>query len=121
MMQVEVLLYEGCDELDAIGPYEVMAGVGAATGRFDVRLVTHGGVETVTGSHGVRIEAHAPLSAAPDLLIVPGGGWNDRRPAGAGPRSRTARCRARSQRPTPPDRLSRPSAPARCWLRPRGC
>lgn len=82
-MKIEVLLYDGCDELDVIGPYEVLEAVGAATGRFEVRLVALAGTESVTGSHGARIQAHAALSEAPDVLIVPGGGWNDRRPQGA--------------------------------------
>ena len=45
---------------------------------------------------------HGVLSDVPGLLIVPGGGWNDRGPAG-GPRARprVASCRARSRRGTP--------------------
>jgi transcriptional regulator GlxA family with amidase domain len=82
-MKIEILLYEGCDELDALGPYEVLAGVGAHSGRFDVQLVSAGSAGTVTAANGARIVAHGPLSATADLLIVPGGGWNDRRSEGA--------------------------------------
>jgi len=78
-MRIEIALYDGFDELDAIGPFEVLAGVGP----FDVALVTLGAARTVTAAHGARIEAHATLADRPDLLVVPGGGWNDRRPAGA--------------------------------------
>src|ERR1700729_2399293 len=82
-MKIEILLYEGFDELDAIGPYEVLAGAGARSGRFDVQLVTAGPAGTVTASNGALIVAHGSMSDAADLLIVPGGGWNDRRSEGA--------------------------------------
>ena len=35
-MQTEILIFDGIDELDALGPYEVLAEAG-----FDVALVTH--------------------------------------------------------------------------------
>ena len=82
-MNIEILLYDGVDELDAIGPYEVLSGAGAATGRLDVRLVTATDVTTVTASHGALIKPHGTLSDAADLLIIPGGGWNDRSAEGA--------------------------------------
>jgi transcriptional regulator GlxA family with amidase domain len=53
------------------------------TGRFDVRLVTLTECDNITASHGAQIRPHGVLSESPDLLIVPGGGWNDRRPQGA--------------------------------------
>jgi transcriptional regulator GlxA family with amidase domain len=76
-MTIDVLVFDGVDELDALGPYEVFANAGE-----DVALVTLGGARTVTGAHGLRFEATAaPRDAG--LLVVPGGGWNDRAPAGA--------------------------------------
>jgi transcriptional regulator GlxA family with amidase domain len=74
-MKIEILLYEGCDELDVFGPYEVLAGAGAHSGRLDVRLVTVDSEATITASHGAQIIPHGPISDAPDLLVVPGGGW----------------------------------------------
>jgi transcriptional regulator GlxA family with amidase domain len=82
-MNIEVVLYDGCDELDAFGPFEVLAGAGEATGRFSVRLVTLAERDLITASHGAQIRPHGVLSESPDLLIVPGGGWNDRSPQGA--------------------------------------
>lgn len=82
-MKIEVMLYEGCDELDVFGPYEVLAAAGAATGRFGVRLVTVTQCTAITGSHGARIVPHGVLSDEIDLLIVPGGGWNSRAQNGA--------------------------------------
>src|SRR4051812_783278 len=77
-MQTEILLYDGFDELDAIGPYEVLAN-----GGFEPRFVTLVGADQVTASHGARVAVDGALSEAPDLLVVPGGGWGDRAPAGA--------------------------------------
>jgi transcriptional regulator GlxA family with amidase domain len=82
-MKIEILLYEGFDELDALGPYEVLAGAGAHSGRLDVKLVTAGPATTITASHGARIVAHGSMSEAADLLVVPGGGWTDGRIPGA--------------------------------------
>ncbi|MGA2929290.1 MAG: DJ-1/PfpI family protein [Solirubrobacteraceae bacterium] len=84
-MKIDLLLYDGFDELDAIGPYEVLAGAGAgaASGHWDVRLATEREVATITAAHGTRIQPHGVLSDAPDLLLVPGGGWIDRSAHGA--------------------------------------
>ncbi|QKG93668.1 DJ-1/PfpI family protein [Halorubrum salinarum] len=87
-MNVDVLLYDGFDELDGIGPYEVFdyaLGYAAADGERAgrVRYVTLAERETVTASHGTRVGVDGvlpdPESAdAPDLLVVPGGGWSAR-------------------------------------------
>jgi transcriptional regulator GlxA family with amidase domain len=68
MMETEILIYDGFDELDAIGPYEVLAPLCP-------RLVTLQPAQTVTASHGLTLEPHGTLSEAPGLLVVPGGGW----------------------------------------------
>ncbi len=88
-MNVDVLLYDGFDELDGIGPYEVFdyalgyaaEADGERPGR--VRYVTLDERETVTASHGTRVGVDGTLpdpdgDDAPDLLVVPGGGWNAR-------------------------------------------
>ena len=87
-MNVDILLYDGFDELDAIGPYEVFdyalgyAGPeGERAGR--VRYVTLDDRDRVTASHGTRVGVDGvlpdPESAdSPDLLVVPGGGWTAR-------------------------------------------
>jgi transcriptional regulator GlxA family with amidase domain len=67
-MDIEILIYEGFDELDAIGPFEVLAPV-------HPRLVTLEPADTITASHGLEITPHGVLSAIPEVLIVPGGGW----------------------------------------------
>jgi transcriptional regulator GlxA family with amidase domain len=79
-VRIGILIYDGFDELDAIGPFEVLRNAGAA----EVKLVTLRAVPTVTASHGLTIVPHGTLGEGPvDLLVIPGGGWNDQAPAGA--------------------------------------
>lgn len=83
-MEIAILVYDGFDELDAIGPYEVFANAADAGADCSVSLRTIDPTETVTASHGLTIQPDGPLNAVdPDLLVVPGGGWNDRSAAGA--------------------------------------
>ena len=87
-MNVDVLLYDGFDELDGIGPYEVFDYAMDFAGEGDeragrVRYVTLEARDSVTASHGTRVGVDGvladPESAdAPDLLVVPGGGWSAR-------------------------------------------
>jgi len=98
-MNVDVLLYDGFDELDGIGPYEVFdyaldyaaesdadAGtdeVASADRAGRVRYVALDDREEVTASHGTRVGVDGTLpdpetDDAPDLLVVPGGGWTAR-------------------------------------------
>ncbi|WP_136601940.1 DJ-1/PfpI family protein [Salinigranum halophilum] len=74
-VEVEVLLYDGFDELDGVGPYEVFQTAGAFGGDVAVRTVTLEERALVTASHGLRIGVDGVLDA-PDVLVVPGGGWN---------------------------------------------
>jgi transcriptional regulator GlxA family with amidase domain len=83
-MNIEVLLYPGFDELDALAPWEVLSGVAEGRHDLDAALVTLAGSDTpVRASHGTLLTAHRALSERPDVVIVPGGGWNDRAPEGA--------------------------------------
>jgi len=75
---VDIVVFDGFDELDAIGPYEVLANGADAGADLSVDLVTMGRARSATGSHGVTVEPHDTLSTDCDLLLVPGGGWNDR-------------------------------------------
>lgn len=77
-MDVAIVLYEGFDELDAVGPYEVFQNAGQFGGEMEAKLVTVDEPTTVTASHGLRVEPDAALEEVePDLVLVPGGGWND--------------------------------------------
>ncbi|MBX3354688.1 MAG: DJ-1/PfpI family protein [Phycisphaeraceae bacterium] len=88
-VQYRILLYPGFDELDAIAPFEVLSmaarRLAPASDAWCVDLETINGAEEVRASNGlvVRIERRAPTGHAPQVLIVPGGGWVDRSRIGA--------------------------------------
>ncbi|OIB58216.1 DJ-1/PfpI family protein [Natrialba sp. SSL1] len=70
----EIVLFDGFDELDAIGPYEVLENGAQAGASIDTNLVTLEETDLVTASHDLRVEPDGTLGD-PDLLLVPGGGW----------------------------------------------
>jgi transcriptional regulator GlxA family with amidase domain len=79
-----VLVYDGFESLDAFGPFEVLA-VGANHGPdFDISLVTAEPTDTVCSAHGAVVVPDGTVEDVnPDLLVVPGGGWNTRSDRGA--------------------------------------
>jgi transcriptional regulator GlxA family with amidase domain len=77
-MQTEILIFDGVDELDAFGPYEVLAQAG-----FEVALVTHPAADRVATARGAIVVPNRQLSDRAELLVVPGGGWTNRAPKGA--------------------------------------
>lgn len=84
-MYVAVLLYEGFDEMDAVGPFEVFANAARAGADCEVSFREIDDAAVVTASHGMRVEPDGPLPqlGGDDMLVVPGGGWNDRDSPGA--------------------------------------
>lgn len=83
-MHVEIAVYDGFDELDAIGPYEVLDNGADEGADLSVSLRTLEERSQIRASHGLRIAPDGQLGETdPDLVIVPGGGWNDRSDAGA--------------------------------------
>jgi transcriptional regulator GlxA family with amidase domain len=82
---IDILCFDGVEELDAIGPYETFQVAAAQGAPFDVSLATLDERERVTAAHGLRFDPGGVLSVvdSPDVVIVPGGGWNDRESAGA--------------------------------------
>ncbi len=84
-MDAAVVIFPAFDDLDAFGPFEVLANARLGGADIAVRLVTLHPAETVPTSHGATVVPHGDLDgeAAPDLLLVPGGGWNDSAQTGA--------------------------------------
>ncbi len=83
-MKVEIVVFEGFDELDAIAPFEALQSAALFDGAdIEVRLVTLDRAEETTGAHGLRVKPDNRLGEQPDVLIIPGGGWNNRAPQGA--------------------------------------
>lgn len=84
-VRIEIVVFDGFDELDALGPFEVLMNAAAAGADFLVSLASWSEKTEVVGAHGLRLAVEIGLSAAapPDVVIVPGGGWIDRNPLGA--------------------------------------
>ncbi|MEQ4716612.1 DJ-1/PfpI family protein [Nonomuraea sp. B19D2] len=76
-MRIEIVVFDGFDELDVFGPFEVLSMAG-----FTVELVAAERPGPVTSMRAVKFDVPAVLGQA-DAVIVPGGGWLDRAPAGA--------------------------------------
>lgn len=87
-MRIDIVVFDGFDELDALAPYEVLRNAAALGADADVALCSPDGAATVTGSHGAEVAAQRVLGPC-DAVVVPGGGWNDRAPAGAWAQART--------------------------------
>ncbi|MEU7181518.1 MULTISPECIES: DJ-1/PfpI family protein [Streptomyces] len=74
-LRVQVLLFDGVEEQDFIGPYEVFSGAKRFGGAVETRYVTLDGPRTVTAVYGTRIAVgHGWSPGAADILVVPGGG-----------------------------------------------
>ena len=82
-MRIEIVVFDGFDELDAIGPFEVLRNAQTVVEDLDVVLVGADGPGEVVGAHAMRLLVDEGLSGKADLVVVPGGGWNDRAPQGA--------------------------------------
>ena len=85
MMQVQIIIFNGFDELDAIVPFEVLRSATAIGADVQVRLVALDDAAVFTAAHGLKVQPEAKLAIdqQPDILIVPGGGWVGRAPQGA--------------------------------------
>jgi uncharacterized protein (DUF427 family)/putative intracellular protease/amidase len=80
---IDIVLFDGVDELDAVGPLEVLRGAAGQGADLKVRLVTRAEPREVTGNHGLRMSAEAVYEPGADILLVPGGGWIARAETGA--------------------------------------
>jgi transcriptional regulator GlxA family with amidase domain len=82
-MRIDITVFDGFDELDAIGPLEVFKNAAAAGGAFSAQLVTRVPAVVVTGCHGLRVVPDGTFSAGGDMVFVPGGAWVARSDVGA--------------------------------------
>lgn len=81
-MRIDIPIFDGFDELDAIGPYEVFQNADAGGGDFSARLVTRQPAAVITGSHGLGVVPHGVYAPGADMVLVPGGAWAARRQVG---------------------------------------
>jgi transcriptional regulator GlxA family with amidase domain len=81
---IDIVVYDGLDELDAWGPAEVFRSAGTLGADVSVRLVTRARQDVVTGAYGLRFLPDAMFDPeAADVIVVPGGGWAARARTGA--------------------------------------
>jgi hypothetical protein len=109
MTSIDVLVFDGCEALDALGPYEVLA-----YGGLDVRAVTRTERRLVRTSQRLELQGDAPCDGA-EWLIVPGGAWDARTVTRAGKQPRVPLALSRALI-TDEAASWLPSALARCGL-----
>lgn len=81
-MNIDIIIFDGFDDLDALGPNELLRHASRAGAPFNVSLVQLDGAERVVSGIGTTIVPDGALSERPDLVLVPGGGLNDGSPVG---------------------------------------
>jgi len=82
-MLADIVVFDGLDELDALGPYEILRRAGQLSIDFSVRLVTHTGQRSVCAASGLTLRPTEPSFREAEMVIVAGGGWNARSKQGA--------------------------------------
>ena len=81
-MQIDILIFDGFDDLDALGPNELLRHAERAGAPFEVALVTLDGADRVLSGVGTTLIPDRQLAERPDLVLVPGGGLLDGSPTG---------------------------------------
>ena len=83
-MLADIVVFDGLDEMDALGPLEVLRKAQLLDEDFSVRLVTYAGQSSVRGGGGLTFEVDAPFTPGEaDVVLVAGGGWDARSKSGA--------------------------------------
>jgi len=84
VMLADIVVFDGLDELDALGPFEILRRAGQLSIDFSVRLVAHTGQDTVCAASGLTFATDGRfVPGEADVVIVAGGGWNARSKQGA--------------------------------------
>ena len=82
-MRIDILLFDGFDELDALAPYEVLRTAAGHGADIEATLVGAHGAGVIAADHGARIVVDRGVSDDADVVLVPGGGWITRSDRGA--------------------------------------
>lgn len=85
MTKIQILLFNGFDELDALAPLEVLRTATELGADIQAELITLDEPAEITADHGLRVQPDAKLELHQkiDVLLVPGGGWFGNAPQGA--------------------------------------
>jgi transcriptional regulator GlxA family with amidase domain len=82
-MRIDIAVFDGVDEMDALGPLEVFRSAASAGAAITSQLVTRTTQPVVTGAWGLRFNPDAIYEPGADILLVAGGGWAARAERGA--------------------------------------
>jgi len=82
-MLIDIVLYDGVDELDFVGPMEILRAAGSSGADVVVRLCSRIPVPVITCSFGMQVVPDAVFTPGEsDVVLVPGGGWAARNDVG---------------------------------------
>lgn len=81
-MRIDIITFDGHDELDVFGPYEVLAMARSAGADLEVARVTRTGAPHVTAAYGTTYATDGRYEPGADVIVVPGGGWASRATVG---------------------------------------
>jgi len=80
----DVVVFEGADELDVVGPLEVLRRAGGLGADLVARVCTCPGEGQVKGAYGLGFQPDKEfLPGEAAVVVVPGGGWVTRADVGA--------------------------------------
>ncbi len=82
--RVQIVVFDGFDELDAIGPFEVLRAAEVAGAPIETRWVAATSCESVISGHGLSIAVDGVISDEADWILVPGGAWSNAELPGCG-------------------------------------
>jgi transcriptional regulator GlxA family with amidase domain len=83
-VRIDIVVFDGVDEMDALGPLEVLRSASSWSAALKTHLVTREPQDVVRGLHGLRFLPDGVLvPGAAQVLLVPGGGWATRADVGA--------------------------------------
>ena len=75
-MRIDIVVYDGTDELDVVGPLEVLRGAAMAGADLDVRLAGRDSLAPVVGTFGLTFTPDVVFTPGDaEVVVVPGGGW----------------------------------------------
>jgi transcriptional regulator GlxA family with amidase domain len=82
-VRIDIVVFDGLDELDALGPLEVFRTAAEAGADVVCHLVTRQRQDVVRGAHGLVFVPDDVYRPGADVVLVPGGGWMRRADVGA--------------------------------------
>ncbi len=65
-MNVAIIAFEGINELDVVGPFEVLRRAARLSPNFAVNLYSSDDRSSVTGQMGLTVSTEGPLEYRPD-------------------------------------------------------